>query len=249
MYAGVYRDEFLSEPALAALLAGMLELNDTIETPQDKKTFALDIFNGSLGFFNACYVALGMIKAKKASNAMIITAEIENNRELLPTMLLGLAETGSAMILDESPDARTGFGNFVFKYFTDYIDLCNTHSELYNGKMVLQIARDPDLEHYYVQCIRETVNELLSIEGLGMSQIKIVLPQQISSVFIDLLSCKMKVERSKFIAVGSERDLYTSALPYAFQYVQEQQLVQPGDIGLIINVGAGIQVGCATYYF
>jgi 3-oxoacyl-[acyl-carrier-protein] synthase III len=49
--------------------------------------------------------------------------------------------------------------------------------------------------------------------------------------------------------VGSERDLYTSALPYAFQYVQEQQLVQPGDIGLIINVGAGIQVGCATYYF
>ena len=31
--------------------------------------------------------------------------------------------------------------------------------------------------------------------------------------------------------------------------VREQGLVQPGDIGLIVAVGSGIQVGCATYYF
>jgi 3-oxoacyl-[acyl-carrier-protein] synthase III len=44
-------------------------------------------------------------------------------------------------------------------------------------------------------------------------------------------------------------DLYTSSLPYTLQHVREQNLVQSGDVGLIITAGSGIQVGCATYYF
>ena len=46
-----------------------------------------------------------------------------------------------------------------------------------------------------------------------------------------------------------ENDLFTSSLPYALEHVREQHLVEPGDIGLIINAGSGIQVGCAIYYF
>jgi hypothetical protein len=45
-----------------------------------------------------------------------------------------------------------------------------------------------------------------------------------------------------------ENDLFTSSLPYALEHVREQHLVEPGDIGLIINAGSGIQVGCAIYY-
>jgi 3-oxoacyl-[acyl-carrier-protein] synthase III len=49
--------------------------------------------------------------------------------------------------------------------------------------------------------------------------------------------------------VDDGKDYFTSSLAYAFQYARRQDVVKPGDIGLIINVGTGIQIGCAIYYF
>jgi amino acid adenylation domain-containing protein len=247
--AGVYRDEFLCEPAVASLLAGKMQLNDDIKSPLDKKTFALDIFNGAIGTLNACHAAIGMIRAGKASNALITAAEIENNRQHRPDVLYGLEEVGSALILDQSPDGITGFGNFVFKYFTEYIDALVTHTEIFNGKTVLRVERDPRIERYYVQCIQEAVQELLSLEHLDLAQIKVVLPPQISTEFIGRLSDALSIDRSKLVDVQAQRDLFTSSLAYTLQHVRQHKLVQPGDIGLIISVGSGIQVGCATYYF
>jgi hypothetical protein len=45
------------------------------------------------------------------------------------------------------------------------------------------------------------------------------------------------------------RDLYTSALPFSIEHVRQKGLAKAGDIGLVINVGCGLQVGCAVYYF
>jgi 3-oxoacyl-[acyl-carrier-protein] synthase III len=38
-------------------------------------------------------------------------------------------------------------------------------------------------------------------------------------------------------------------VPYALDHALRHQLVSPGDIGLIVSVGSGVQVGCATYRF
>ncbi len=105
-----------------------------------------------------------------------------------------------------------------------------------------------DIETCYLQCICAAVSELLSIEKLDLSQVKVILPPQISAQFITNLSGRMNVSRDKFVDVA-RNDLFTSSLPYALEHVREQHLVEPGDIGLIITVGSGIQVGCATYYF
>jgi 3-oxoacyl-[acyl-carrier-protein] synthase III len=190
-----------------------------------------------------------MIRAGKASNAMITAAEIENNRQHRPDTLYGLEEVGSALILDQSADGVTGFGNFVFKYFTEYIDALVTQTEMFNGKTVLRIERDSRIERYYVQCIQEAVQELLSLEHLALAQIKAVLPPQISTGFISRLSDALAIDRSRLVDVQSQHDLFTSSLAYTLQHVRQHKLVQPGDIGLIISVGSGIQIGCATYYF
>ena len=57
-----------------------------------------------------------MIHAGKANNALIVASEMENNQDKLPADLYGVEETGSAILLDISPDGKTGFGNFVFKH-------------------------------------------------------------------------------------------------------------------------------------
>ncbi len=250
IYAGVYRDDFICEPAIASLVAGSLKMNDAPESQEDKKTLAFDTFNGAIGFLNACYVATRMIAAGKAKKAMVVASEIENNAKTRPTELLGIMETGSAVILDESSDGKTGFGNFAFKYFPDYIEALTSYTKQQGGKTWIHCERDINLETYYLQCIRDAVHELLSVEQLDISQINVIFPPQISSQFVANLSDEMNLSRDKFVDIAhAGHDLYTSSLAYALQHVREQHLVRGGDIGLIISVGSGIQVGCATYYF
>ena len=250
IYAGVYRDEFLSEPALAAIIAGELKINDTIETQQDKKTFAFDLFNGAVGFLNACQVSTEMIHMQKIKRALVVTSEIENNKLSYPDELLGIAETGSAVMLAESADGTTGFGNFVFKYGGEYLEALITYTRQEHGKMWIHRDQSAAIEDYYLRCIDEAVAELLKSEQLERSQIKVVLPPQISAAFAGRLSDVLQVERERVVDIACEgADLYTSSLPYTLEYVQEHQLVGPGDIGLIISVGSGLQVGCATYHF
>src|SRR5438552_4013361 len=119
IHAGTYHSDFIAEPAIAAIVAGNLEINGDIESQSDKKTFAFDVLNGAIGFLNACYAAMGMIKARKFKNAMIVASEIEHNVEVIAKGLRCLKETSSVVILEESARGKEGFGNFVFKYFTE----------------------------------------------------------------------------------------------------------------------------------
>src|SRR5205807_1928260 len=122
IHAGIYRTDFIGEPAVVALVAGSLEINADIESQADKKTFAFDLLNGAAGFLNACYVGAGMIKAGKVKNVMIVASEIENNADTLSQELRGIKETGSAIILDQDSERQSGFGNFLFKDFPAYLD-------------------------------------------------------------------------------------------------------------------------------
>ena len=49
--------------------------------------------------------------------------------------------------------------------------------------------------------------------------------------------------------VTGESDLFTSSLAYSFAEVKANGGVSSGDLGLIINVASGLQIGCALYHF
>lgn len=252
IYTGVYRKDFLCEPAIATLLAGELNINADIKSPDQKKTLAFDVFNGGLGFLNACFAAIPMLRAQKLKNAMIITSEIENNARIFPGKQLGLEETASALILEQTSkdNGNPGFGHFHFDYFTDYLEAFTSHATWKNGKAYLDFNKDPNIYDYYITCIPGVVHQFLSNQDLDISQISVILPPQISSSFISKLSKQMNVPKEKFVDMARDgKDLFTSSMLYTFQYAREHQLVAEGDIGLIINIGSGIQVGCAVYYF
>src|SRR5262249_8871957 len=57
LHTGVYRSEFLSEPALAAIAAGELGINHDDEALGPQRTFAFDLMNGAAGTLTGCLVA------------------------------------------------------------------------------------------------------------------------------------------------------------------------------------------------
>jgi 3-oxoacyl-[acyl-carrier-protein] synthase III len=133
IHAGVYRDEFISEPAIAALVAGELGVNDDIQSPDGPKTLAFDVFNGAVGFLNACQVGVQMIGAGKTEHAMVVASEIENNSGSAGHRTYGLSETGSAVILSATSGAE-GFGRFVFRHYPEYADALVTYTSHEDGQ-------------------------------------------------------------------------------------------------------------------
>ncbi|MEO8416227.1 MAG: 3-oxoacyl-[acyl-carrier-protein] synthase III C-terminal domain-containing protein, partial [Ginsengibacter sp.] len=218
--------------------------------PDNKKTLAFDIFNGSVGFLNACYVAQQMIAAGNCNTAMIVASEIENNADWFPGELVGIREAASALILDSPPSNFGGFSRFLFKYHLESINMYNTYCSTVDIKPRLHVEKATELEEMYIACIVPVVQELLQKEGLELNQIDMVFPPQISSGFISRLSGQLGHPRERFVdVVGEGPDLFSSSLPYGLEYAYKKELVKPGDTGLIIAVGSGIQVGCAIYKF
>ncbi len=82
-----------------------------------------------------------------------------------------------------------------------------------------------------------------------MSQIDVLLPPQSSPAFVDTLSAALGIDRGRCINVQPANDLFTSSLVYTLHAAQKCHKVKKGDIGLIISVASGIQVGCTLYYF
>lgn len=250
LFAGVYRDEFICEPAIAAMLAGALQLNDSPELAAKKKTFACDVFNGALGQLNACHLAVQMIQAGTVRHALVAASEVENNARIRPDCLIGLKETGSALILDAEGDGRTGFGEFVFRYATEHAGDLQSYYACTDGRGRLHQDKSADLEEHLLPCIQAAVDELLRREGVERSRIKAVFAPQISASFPTSLAARLELDRQQFVDITEPgHDLFTSALPCALRSALDGGMVGPGDIGLIIGAGSGLQVGCTLYYF
>lgn len=248
IYAGVYRTDFVFEPAIATMIAGELGINDSLESIDRPRTLAFDVFNSSVGVLNACFVASQLVRGQKRRAAMVLAAEVENV-SLLRGARRGVTETASALILDQSP-GPTGFGNFLFRSFPDYMDSLGCWVNAEPGELSLSLVEDAKLEAHYLECVLCVVPELLEAEGLDLSDIALVMPPQRSSGFITELSARLKINRDRFVDLtGDGTDLFTSSLPYGFDAVLARKLAQRGDVGLIITAGAGIEVGCAIYYF
>jgi len=251
MFSGLTRTGAISEPAIATMIAGDLKMNDDVQSQTDKKTLAFDVYNGSLAFLNACQIATQMVQAGRFRNAMVVASEVEQNRDTTPEVQLGLHVGASAAIFDHGGDPDAGFGKFEFAYYPEYFNARFAQGSYVDGKACLQLDLAPNLHELYLSCVKEPVEKLLKRERLDTSQIDLLLPPQFSTDFNLKLADLLGLPADKVIDLKAtpDDDLFSSALPYSMQHAQQSGLCKSGNIGLIINVGAGLQVGCATYYF
>jgi|GEM_PF-118941 len=250
LFAGVTRTGYVSEPALATMVAGKLKMNDTIESETDPKTLAFDVYNGALSFFYGCQIATAFIQAGKFRTAMVVASEVEVNKPYFPDCMIGMAETGAAAILDRSPTGQTGFGPFCFHYELEHFEAREAIGRYRSGKPCLMLREADNLHELYLQAILPAVEEVLARAGLQRSQIKFLLPPQISAEMNRQLLTRLGMDTACLVDQAiTGQDLYTAGLAYALQHLRRLGLAAAGDIGLIVQVAYGIQVGCAVYYF
>jgi 3-oxoacyl-[acyl-carrier-protein] synthase III len=248
IHSGVYRSDFIHEPAIATLLAGELGFNRALVA--GKHVFAFDVMNGALGFLNACFSAVAMLQTPRYHRAMVVAAEIENNAGLPLADLRGIHESASAVLLAASEDGKQGFGGFLFRDFLAHVDSFRAHLAQTNGKTYMSFRRKATLDYDYLTCVEETFHDLLEREGLSPHDLAAVLPPQISPVFVTALRQRLPVSSDIIVdtALG-DQDLFTSSLAHSLQELYKTHPPGPGDIGMMLAVGTGIQTGAVLYYF
>ena len=251
IHAGVYRKDYLSEPALASLIAGRLLISDDPRNQQDAMSLAFDVLDGSVGTLTSCYLAAQMIRAGRTQRAMVLASEVENNKEALPDELRGIQEIGSALILDTSPDPTTGFGHFLFRSFSEHLEDFLVDATYGQGQTRLRVRHNGDLMQAYLECLPSLMEELLALEGIRRTQITTLFGPQISSRFLIKLAHRLDIATERIVDLTTDGggDYFTSSIPYALHHTWQEGRVQKGDVGLILSVSAGIKVGGAIYYF
>ena len=225
IFTGMLRTGYISEPAIATMIGGDLHMNEVIESEDDKKTFAFDVYNGALGTLNALQVATNMLQAGLYRTAMVVAAEIEQNKSVFPDDLFGIREAASAVILDAAGQGQRGFGRFEFRHFPELIAARHAEGFYRDGKPYADLRVDPEIESLYLKCVPETVDRLLSREGLDIEDIGLLLPPQFSSAFNRELATLLGMDPASVVDVVKEgEDLFTSAVPFALQQAISQKL-------------------------
>jgi amino acid adenylation domain-containing protein len=252
IHCGVFREEYLCEPALAALIAGRLQINAEIDSTADSRTFVFDVLNSGAGFLNACHLGAQFVEAGSYKTVLVTASEIENNASSSDHALRGIRETGSAAILRRDEGGDRGFGAFAFASFPEHLDSLRSFSRTGTGGTWLAIERDPAYEEHLLESIPQVVLELLESEGLKAADIHAVFPPQMSSSFTADLVRRLRLPTASCITPCDDDggpDWYTSSLPCALRRAFDSELIHSGETGLFIQAGAGIQVGCALYRF
>ncbi|MFO0876009.1 MAG: amino acid adenylation domain-containing protein [Gemmataceae bacterium] len=246
LHTGVYHTEFLSEPALATIAAGELGINHDDESNFARRSFAFDLLNGGLGTLTACFVAGAMMQSGRMGRALITASEVENNAETWPENLLGLRPTASAFVLE--PGEKDGFFAFGFRSFPQHVEKRASWTAPHDYKPAVAHQIDPDLEAVYLDCVVQTVQEFLAEQKVSLSDVAVVLPPWRSPAFTVALAQRLQVPASQVELMDETGgDLFTSSLPAVFARAREHGRLKAGELGLVIEVGAGVQVACALY--
>jgi len=249
--ACTYRSEFLMEPAIAALGAGMLQLNDAREPEDVGKTLAFDITNGEVGFLKAVHLASELVRAGKARKVMIASSEVENNIERRPDHLLGLHSMASAIVLRESDTGEHGFLASGFMDFPEYDHLRSIYAGWHeNGQRIYLTQEDQgDVLASFLDCLLVGTREFLARNAIDLQTIDWIVPSQYSSEFIEDFTAKLGIDSDRVINLVEQlnENPSSSLFPLALYEGRRMGRFKKGELILITMVCSGVQVGCALY--
>ena len=153
-------------------------------------------------------------------------------------------------MLRESLDGETGFEAFYFQDFLDHHDgerISGGWNE--SGKAYIHFERCDERKRTYLGCVATAVESFLAQQGLSLEEIDVLLPPQLCQPFVGAVADKLGCDDARTVCVANGLDYASSSVPAAYLAARETGKAKPGDLGLFLSVGAGIQVGCALYRF
>ena len=244
VYTGIYRESFVSEPALGALVAHEMGIKGSNRRPGTRRMLAFDLMNGPPGVLMACQITARLLDGR--GEVAVVAASEYDETPVTGQQPLGIANMGSALLL-EPGRGEEGFCSFYFDSHPEHLELYHSYARTDSaGPPRLSVFRDAAIQERYLEAIAATVAGLPEHEGRSLDDYALILPPQVSPQFRAELAARLRVEPER-LAADAGGNLFTSSLAAGWEAHAAD--AKPGSLALVLAVGPGIEVACASYRF
>ncbi len=254
--AGVYREDSMGEPALAALIQEDVGANLGQPPIGGRGTFSFDLMNGIGGVLSAIRVEAGFLRSGVIRLGAIVTSDVDP--DLAGPGTAPFRPTGGALLLGWD-DSIAGFTDFSAETFPEYEDLFvsgliwqERHGprapSRASGHSRMAIDEKPGYQARLVDCAEEATRRFLGRVEMGMDEVDLLVPAPSSSGFVDALRLRLGVpgDRVAYVAEDLE-DAYTTGHIAALQAAMKSGRLGEARNTLMLAASAGITVALALY--
>ena len=254
--AGVYREDNMGEPALAALIQEDIGANPGQPPVGGQGTFSFDLMNGICGVINATQLEAGLLRSGVIRLGAIVTSDVDPN--LVDPRSAPFRAAGGAMLLNWD-DSIAGFTDFCTETFPEYEDLFvsglvwrerrRLHARRQaTGQSQMVIDEKPGYHDRLVDCAEEATRRFLSRLGMGIDEIDLIVPAPFFPDFLDPLKVRLGIPGDRIAYVTEDLEgAYTTGPIAALQAAVKSGRFGEARNTVVLAAGAGITVALALY--
>ena len=250
---GVYRENNIMEPSVAALIQQKMELNpDPAKNCLQQRTLSYDLVSGATGFLNAAMLANSLLQTGAASNVLIVAADVHpsgQSQDDFPFSTLG-----TAVLLQRGGDDGRGFGPFLFKTApagstVGYSTKGKVSEFGMEGRSHAVFTAEADCVEQLGAFAIETARDFLQRNAIAPEQIDILVASQVARNFPHRLAQQLGLPAHCYAVDLYEKqgDPHTAAPGACLHHLLQDGLFQSGKNVLFVSVGSGLSAACALY--
>jgi len=253
---GVYREDSLGEPALAALIQEDIGANLGHPPTGGSGTFSFDLLNGACGVISAVQIESALLQSGVIRLGAVVSSDVQPELENPGAHFLRPA--GGAMLLRRD-DRLAGFTDFFTQTFPEYEDLFTSGlvwQERHgiriprqgNGHHRMAIGLKPGYQDRLVDCAEEATRRFVKRAGLGVEDIDLLVPSPSRAGFVDPLRARLGIPGDRVAYTPEDLEgTYTTGPIAALQAAIKSGRLGEAQNALLLAAGAGITVALALY--
>ena len=253
---GVYREDNMGEPALAALIQEDIGANLGHPPTGGSGSFSFDLLNGACGVISAIQIESGLLQSGVIQLGAVVSSDVQPELENPGARFLQPA--GGAMLLRRD-DRLAGFTDFCTQTFPEYEDLftsglvwqerCGIRAPRRGtGHHRMAVSVKPGYQERLVDCAEDATRHFLRRAGLGVEDIDLLVPAPARERFIDPLRARLGIPGDRVAYTPEDLEgSYTTGPIAALQTAIKSGRLGEARNALLLAAGAGITVALALY--
>ena len=253
---GVYRQDNMGEPALAALIQEDIGANLGHPPTGGSGSFSFDLLNGACGVISAIQIESGLLQSGVIQLGAVVSSDVQPELENPGAHFLQPA--GGAMLL-RWDDRLAGFTDFCTQTFPEYEDLftsglvwqerCGIRAPRQGtGRHRMAVSVKPGYQARLVDCAEDATRHFLRRAGLGVEDIDLLVPAPARAGIIDPLRARLGIPGDRVAYTPEDLEgSYTTGPIAALQAAIKSGRLGEARNALLLAAGAGITVALALY--
>lgn len=245
IYAGVYSENLLKEPAAATLVHRKLCVGSWgVGCSSGKQNvLCFDLHNGEGGIMQAIQVVDGFIQSGEIDYGLVVSGDVVP--KIGRNISYFYADEAGAILLGRDSDV-SGFTAFAYKTFSEYDESLTSIASWDDMGLILKIKKDWNHDSIKCACVKEMLDSFEAAEnGFDLLKIDMIVASPGLQKLKEILS--PEIGRKCFQQEKNVAESYSSGLLRVLNGAIVSEEFSMAESILLIHAGAGIHTSMSIY--